>query len=329
MRYIPELDGLRAFAVIAVILFHSAPGGGTTSGGFVGVDLFFVLSAFLITGVLEQQPIRAFYIRRFLRLTPALMFLLAGYLLVGPLLWPGYPIWRDALLAGLYVSDYTLTFWGLPGHLGHTWSLAVEEHFYLLWPFILPYLKKARRPGAWLAGAYVALTLWRLLFISDMHDYYFRFDTHATGLVAGAWLYFVRPRISGTLAASGALLLGVILFGGNINWAYLYITPAEIASALVIGWAAANRSAVLRSTALVTIGKLSYAMYLWQGLIAFAVRDHYGFAATALITFIGSFLMAAVSWFTVEAAGRKLRDRLSKSGEAAPVVLAGQVSPAA
>jgi peptidoglycan/LPS O-acetylase OafA/YrhL len=263
MRYIPELDGLRALAVLAVLLFHSAPHG-PFPGGFVGVDLFFVLSAFLITGLLEQQDLRTFYMGRYLRLTPALLFMLCGYLLVAPLLWPGYPHARDAGLAALYVSDYSFTFWGEPHYLRHTWSLAVEEQFYLLWPFALMLLNRAARPQRWLIGAYAVLTLWRLPFAADWASYYYRFDTHATGLIAGAWLYFDRPKFSRWHAAVAGAVLAAILVCGRIDEALLFITPAEIASAVLIGWAAQQGAFWLRSAPLRVIGKLSYGIYLWH-----------------------------------------------------------------
>lgn len=311
MRHIPELDGLRAVAVTAVILYHAAAPS-PFPGGFIGVDMFFVLSAFLISGVLEQQAIGTFYVRRFLRLTPALFLLLAVSLCITPT----WPMLRDVVVAGLYLSDYGFTYWNVPANFGHTWSLAVEEHFYLLWPFLLPQLRKARQPGVWLAAAYLLLTLWRLPFAGNLHDYYFRFDTHATGLIVGAWLYFARPKIANWLAAGAALALVIILFAGRVGYAFLWLTPAEIASAVVIGWAAQHGSAALRSAPLVHIGKLSYAMYLWSCPIAYSIRDHVGFWQTLAISFFGSFVMATISWHTVEAIGRKIRDRLPLANHA-------------
>jgi peptidoglycan/LPS O-acetylase OafA/YrhL len=306
VRYIPELDGLRAIAVTSVILYH-ASAFSPVPGGFIGVDLFFVLSAFLISGVLENQSLGTFYVRRFLRLTPALYFLLTVSLLISPT----WPMLRDVAVAGLYLSDYGFTFWNVPANFGHTWSLAVEEHFYLLWPFILPQLRKSKHPGWWLSAAYVLLTLWRLPFASDLRSYYFRFDTHSTGLIAGAWLYFVRPKISAPLAASGAALFGVLLFAGSMGSALIFLPPAEIASVILIGWAAQNQSRLLSSAPLVHIGKLSYAMYLWHCPIAYSIRDHVGFWPTLAISFVGSFVMATISWHTVEAMGRKMRHKLS------------------
>src|ERR1044071_2906095 len=111
MRYYPALDGLRALAAIAVVLFHCRVGGGefVFGSGFLGVDVFFVLSGFLITQQLrEGRALGEFYWRRALRLLPALLFFLGVYVAVAPLLWPGQPHGRDALFAGLYLSDITV-----------------------------------------------------------------------------------------------------------------------------------------------------------------------------------------------------------------------------
>lgn len=114
MQYRPELDGLRAIAVVLVVLFHAD---GQVSGGFIGVDLFFVLSAFLITSLLASEwgesgviDLKRFCWRRFLRLMPALLLLLATYLVVAPFVWPGHNHPRDPVLTGL-ISAITAMLW--------------------------------------------------------------------------------------------------------------------------------------------------------------------------------------------------------------------------
>lgn len=308
MRYIPELDGLRAVAVVAVVLFHADPSG-PFSGGFVGVDLFFVLSGFLITSILAAEwkaagsiDLWRFYRRRFLRLMPALLFLLAVYLVVAPLAWPGHPHGRDALLTGLYLSDYSYAFWQAPFYLQHTWSLAVEEQFYLLWPLLLVPLLKTKRPLLWLGIAWLAVTVWRASF-TDWTDYYYRFDTRGSGLLLGAMLAFVRFRAGPMLGYASLGLLGLIFLIGNIAAAMLFISPTELAAAALI----LAPLPFLANPALVWTGKISYGIYLWHFPIAYALRSELPFAFTAPLTLALSIGCAALSFYTVEAWARRLK----------------------
>ena len=173
--------------------------------GYFGVDIFFVLSGFLITRLLVDEfdalgqiDLMKFYLRRLLRLAPPLMLMLAVYLAIAPVIWPQYGLGshiRDVALAGLYLSDYGRAFWDAPTALQHTWSLSVEEHFYLIWPFAV--LLLARIEPRWriagLFGLYLLVTAWR------MYEYesqgwvatYFRADTRTAGLVCGALLEHV------------------------------------------------------------------------------------------------------------------------------------------
>lgn len=322
--YWPELDGLRTCAVVAVILVHSDPGG-VFRGGYAGVDIFFVLSGFLITSLLASEVratgtirLKSFYWHRFLRLMPALLFMLAGYALAAPFLWPGYEHWKDVLVSALYLSDYSKAFWNLPNYLGHTWSLSVEEHFYLLWPLLLIPLVKARCPVRFLLCAFAVGTLWRLAFVWDWQLFFYRFDTRATGLILGACLFFALPALKpnqGWAWAGAAVLLTVCLLAPKEGavWA---ITMAELASAgLVAALISGNSGPVgslLRHPAMVWGGKLSYAMYLWHYPFARFIRDEFDFLTTAILTVGFSVCMAAISYHTVESWGRKIR-RLQRS----------------
>ncbi len=110
--------------------------------GYFGVDLFFVLSGFLITRLLVDEidatgrvDVQRFYLRRLLRLTPPLLLFLTAYLVIAPSLWPQLDLMvhvRDVALVAFYLSDYSQAFWNNPKVLIHTWSLSVEEHFYLI-----------------------------------------------------------------------------------------------------------------------------------------------------------------------------------------------------
>lgn len=140
--YIPALDGMRAVAVLVVVFFHAkVPGFG---GGFFGVDVFFVLSGYLITRLLlqEQQAtgrvaLPHFYLRRLRRLYPALLLFLAVYLMLAATVLNGPPYamrlhLRDALLSAVYLQDYAKMLDLYPFWLRHMWSLSIEEHFYLV-----------------------------------------------------------------------------------------------------------------------------------------------------------------------------------------------------
>ena len=154
--YNPALDGLRAVAIVLVLLSHAhAP---LFSGAFFGVDLFFVLSGYLITSLLLREVADTgridywdFYRRRFFRLMPALLLFLAAYCLAAPRIWPELAdVYSDAIVSALYLADYGIAFFDSPGTLLHMWSLAVEEHFYLLWPpLLMGIIRRAPKGTVW------------------------------------------------------------------------------------------------------------------------------------------------------------------------------------
>lgn len=302
MRYQPHLDGLRALAALAVVAFHArAPG---FLGGYVGVDLFFVLSGYLITRLLaENSNIPRFYARRARRLLPALLFFLAVYLLVFPFLVPGHPHVRDAALAALYVSDYTASFTGAPKYLVHTWSLSVETHFYLLWPLILIKLNPGIRT---LVVAYILATAWRWWW-PDWFEAYTRFDTHATGLILGCIIAKIRdvPRFPAWL---GIAILAVACFhfrwlSPDIKtWGWVIV---ELGAAVAI---LGTPASWLSSAPIVYIGRLSYGLYLWHYPTSRLLRE---WGEPWWVVLIASLLiglvMAAVSYHTVEAWFRRRR----------------------
>ncbi|QNM81924.1 acyltransferase [Sphingomonas sabuli] len=315
--YIPALDGLRAFAVLLVVAFHAR----VLPGGFVGVDVFFVLSAFLITRVLKQEldatggiRLLRFSGRRLARLGPALVLMLATYLAVAPLLWPRQPHVGDALLAAFYVSDYSFAAFGRPLYLQHSWSLAVEEQFYLAWPLMLPLLLRSRRPLHVLAVAYVALIWWRAGFGDDWRTYYYRADTRCTGLVIGAGLALAIDRLdfSRAHALTGALLVMLAAVLGRFGPDAALVFPvAEVGAALLVGAAAqgqlgALQPALCASSALL-IGKLSYGIYLWHYPITIALRPWFDGAALFVLVLVPSVGLAWLSWVTVEQWPRRLR----------------------
>jgi peptidoglycan/LPS O-acetylase OafA/YrhL len=326
LRYNPALDGLRAIAALLVIASHcEVPG---LAGGFYGVDLFFVLSGFLITWLLFDEhsatgriDLPQFFLRRYLRLTPPLLAMLAAYLVIAPIAWPEFGLWshiRDVLLTGFYLSDYARAFWGTPLVLQHTWSLGVEEHFYLLWPLAI--LALLRLPARWRLAAlfclYIAATAWRMACYQEEATWpatYYRFDTRVSGLILGALLATVLgrvecvpPRIANLAGAVGcpALVLAV-LFGhwhgpGALEWT---MTLAEFAAAGLLIAASAPESWVSRMLSappLVAIGILSYGLYLWHYPAAVFFREHLPWYETVPIVLTIAFTAATLSHLMIE-----------------------------
>ena len=325
LRYNPALDGLRAVAIALVIADHChVPG---FDGGYFGVDLFFVLSGFLITRLLVDEfdaagqiDLPKFYLRRLLRLAPPLLLLLAAYLVIAPMIWPQYGLWshiRDAALAGFYLSDYGRAIWLYPIALQHTWSLSVEEHFYLIWPFAV--LLLARIELRWriasLFGIYLIATAWRIFEYegSGWVATYFRFDTRMSGMICGALLAICLPRI-GQISEKTANAVGVVAcavlvvcislgFWRSPSTLVWMTSLAEMAAVgLLIAASSQNSwvSLMLSARPLVGIGIISYGMYLWHYPAAVFFRDRLPWYQTVPIVLIFAFAVATASYLIVE-----------------------------
>ncbi len=242
LPYLPGLDGLRAYAVIAVIVYHAAFG--FVRGGFLGVEVFFVISGFLITSLLllERErtgttDLKAFWTRRARRLLPALFVLLA-LVVSAALLFAQDALTRlgeDVAAALTYTSNWVMIFrhesyfeaFARPPLLRHLWSLAIEEQFYVVWPLLFAggvafFGKRARgRMLKWVVlGAVVSTALMWTLYVpyDDPSRVYFGTDTRAAGILVGIALAFIwRPGKLAKLRPIGAFtmnLLGVLALAG-------------------------------------------------------------------------------------------------------------------
>jgi peptidoglycan/LPS O-acetylase OafA/YrhL len=196
LTQLPSLDGLRGLAILAVMLNNAR----YLPGGFLGVDIFFVLSGFLITALLLQEWQRtgtirlgAFYARRALRLLPALFALLALVLVAPGLFYLAAPPWKDAAIAALYATNWVNAF-SLRNMaiLDHTWSLTVEEQFYVLWPPLVPVLLALRVRRRWilsmvLLGISVSTSLRLLLWDgpASIKRLYYGLGTRLDALLVG------------------------------------------------------------------------------------------------------------------------------------------------
>ena len=300
----PDIQGLRAVAVLLVVLYHCAVPG--IRGGFVGVDVFFVLSGFLITRHLVEERARTgavsltgFYARRIKRLLPSALVVVTVTVLLtrfwGPPL-QAVPVARDALFSTFYLMNYRLAALGVDyQHAGgpvsplqHFWSLAVEEQFYLLWPVLILVIASAARrrwpqavvalTGAVLAGSLVMSVL---LTGSNAPLAYFALQTRAWELGAGAlvavgvpWLVRllsspIGVRCTGVAGWAGLLLIagsGVLFTGATPFPGIAAVVPVIGAAMVLIAGLARPHSAegVLAAPVPTFLGRVSYGWYLWH-----------------------------------------------------------------
>jgi peptidoglycan/LPS O-acetylase OafA/YrhL len=234
LRYLPGLDGLRALAVLAVLLYHAEMAGWWV-GGFMGVEVFFVISGYLITSILltertatHHNDLKTFYVRRARRLLPALLAVLAATTVVAVIFLPEEvaTLRGDVVSALTYVTNWFFIFGdksyfefaGRPSLVQHLWSLAVEEQFYLIWPLLfvggMKLLGRTKLFVAVLVGAVASTLLMAALYQPgvDASRVYYGTDTRAGGLLFGAALaFFWGPnRLRAQVGRFAPVLLDVI-----------------------------------------------------------------------------------------------------------------------
>lgn len=351
LQYNPALDGLRGVAILLVILSHAhVP---LFDGAFLGVDIFFVLSGFLITSLLliewranGQLDYWRFYRRRFYRLMPALLLFLAAYVLLAPLLWPTLTdVYSDALWSALYLADYGIAFFDRPGTLLHMWSLSVEEHFYLLWPLVLAFYLRRTQPSkalggsAWkmIAALWLTATLWRAFWVGQEQAFYaifFRFDTRVSGLLAGALLAAVlveRPAFIDALAKQMRYALWLPLMVPilmSLAWddysALLWgMTLVECATVVILVAILPSLDAhrglvseMLSTPVLVGLGRLSYGVYLWHYPVVRYLRAEFSWPVVVVLGTAISVALAAFSYYSVERWALRRRDGSDRASKA-------------
>jgi len=345
---ISALDGLRGISILLVIGHHARLS--FSRGGFLGVDLFFVLSGFLITALLLQEwdrtgsiSLKRFYIRRGLRLLPALITLLAALSLYAAVFLRGEAasgIYKASLITLAYQSNWAEAF-GLTslGVLYHTWSLSIEEQFYLLWPLslILMLRLNMKRSSITLivVMGFAASMVYRAILLgagTPVARLYNGLDTRADSLLMGcavallATLGFVpRTRKAAsavTVATIPLIFIALYLIAtASSDGAYLYLggfTVISSAAALLIVRLIAQPSGAVRRALewgpLVWVGKLSYGLYLWNFPVCYILsRPGWPRAASVPLQILGTFATASLSFYLIEKPFLRVKNRFSMS----------------
>ncbi len=332
-KYRAEIDGLRAVAVLPVILFHA--GIEIFSGGFIGVDVFFVISGFLITQILLKDleagsfNLVTFYERRARRILPALFLVMICCL---PFAW----LWmlpsqakdfsQSLVAVGLFSSNFL--FWSESGYfetaaedkpLLHTWSLAVEEQFYLVFPLLLLLLfrRGPRTTLAWIAvTAMFSFALSEWMQRTNPSANFFLAPSRAWELLAGSaaayWAHYRRPAPNDGLALLGLLMIAYCIVGYDHTTPFpgFYAVPPVLGAALIVLFSGGSGpvTLLLRHRILVAIGLISYSAYLWhQPLFAFARLRIQAEPEPMIMLSLSavSLLLAWVSWRWVEQPARQ------------------------
>jgi len=361
---VPALDGVRGLAILIVIIAHL----GLLQGGNFGVDLFFVLSGFLITSILLQEQrrngvisISKFYLRRALRLLPALFVFVLSVLLYTFICQP-FPKFllavSDAWRIALYCFNWQITLeyghhiMGYVHHemFPHLWSLSVEEQFYLIWPCLLLLLLKKSRSFVlyFLLAGMAAEGIARFISSDGGPSYWIYFSTlmHSDGLMYGAlvawilhWGYMPKGLSRTTLSWVGAISLVVLLLVSipnplNTGAAYRGLFSfVNLLCALLIASAIWCPQSPLRwfleSKPMTWIGKVSYGLYIWHypvhvfiGGLAFFNK----FWEPVIIIGL-TLIITSISYYKLELPFLKLKDRIGHAKKPQPSIDSTEMEP--
>lgn len=336
LHYRADIDGLRAIAVLSVIVFHINPA--HLSGGFLGVDMFFVLSGFLITSLLVKDvkkhgrlELVGFYVRRIRRIFPALMFLVlcvitVGYMVLAP---PDFSdlsmssIWGLLSVANIYyflfLDEGYFAADSAEQPLLHLWSLGVEEQFYLIWPFYIFLLVRAPMSSQgrmWITFGVIIVSLaMAQLLIDSQHSFaYYMLPTRAWELAAGGVLVFGALHSSKlnqwmcewiAFVGLGLILFSLVYVSKEHDAPGIAAIPVVLGTAMLIYSGLHQQTlvkTVLSTRILVLIGLVSYSAYLWHwpiiAFLKYSLIEVKGVIALAVI--VATFIFATLSYHLVE-----------------------------
>ncbi len=318
--YVPGIDGLRAAAVLSVVLYHVAPS--WMPGGFTGVDVFFVISGFVVSKSLAgtlalsfREFITGFYARRIVRLYPALLACLIVTSLFSSLFipksWLSNATTKTGAAAFFGLSNFALV-WFSDGYFSprvefnaftHTWSLAVEEQFYLLFPLLFFRFRRLL-PSLWLGSL-----AWAAFATAAAPDRaFYLLPSRFWELATGACLFLYLEKYPVARFRAGALWLGLALMAGGFVWTGAGTVPFPgailpvLGTALAIYGVTAIRSRWLESRPATLVGKMSYSIYLWHWPVLVLLRWTTGVesAVTIAIALLLTAVLSALSYYYIE-----------------------------
>jgi peptidoglycan/LPS O-acetylase OafA/YrhL len=340
--YIPGLDGLRAIAVLIVMVAHLGFQN-IVPGGF-GVTIFFFISGFLITRLLLAESeksgigLKNFYARRFVRLYPALLFMLFGTVALYGLGGVGRPSALEFSAGILYFMNFYHIFAVIPSDglfimpWTHLWSLAVEEHFYLMFPAFMLFCQGRWKRAAWgLTALLFIIPLWRtyVMFGTDLpyseYNYMMtdaRFDSLAWGCLLSVLLHIkgnlkaFKPLlgVAPTIIAGAAILSSFVIRDETFRFTARYSVQGAALFVLVLNFyylkALSFAVTIMEWRWLAWVGQISYALYLWHvPIFMFLHEAKDPTPISILITIILTFAISAVSFYFVEKPFVTLRKR--------------------
>jgi peptidoglycan/LPS O-acetylase OafA/YrhL len=343
---IPVLDGLRGLSIIAVIGFHGEWAG--FSGGGRGVDLFYVISGYLIAWLLLKEKskygsvsLKLFYYRRMLRILPAFYVFLAGYWIMCQFIFADFKkeLGQSLVIAGTYSTNIMIGWFNYDVLLAHTWSLSMEEQFYLIFPAVIAFTSRTKAIII-ACSVIICLPFWRFIIymMSDSNISVYRFayspDTRMDTIIIGCLIALIMVDANANKAAkkwfshASVFVAGIIIIAGAIIlseqskffMSTIGYTLIAAGVSVILLFALSNPdhsvNRFIATKPLQIIGRLSYALYLWHpaslgiaNKVAYHTDIHWQ-GIVQVVAYVGiAFTCAIASYFLVERPFLHLKDR--------------------